>query len=125
MAGWGAGASGGAAEAGRGAGGARRGACGRWVVGLTQIVYIGWGRGASWGGERAEGREVRVGGGGWEALLGVGFNGWLGCTWGGWVARKTPHRIPAGTPESASPLGEGEELRPLGLLMPRVVGALG
>ena len=27
-------------------------------------------------------------------------------------ARKTPHRIPAGTPEAASPLGEDEELRP-------------
>ena len=24
-------------------------------------------------------------------------------------ARRTPHRIPAGTPEAASPLGEGEE----------------
>ena len=28
-------------------------------------------------------------------------------------ARKTPHRIPAGTPESASPPGEGEEGRRL------------
>ena len=27
-------------------------------------------------------------------------------------ARKTPHRIPAGTPEAASPLGEGEDRRP-------------
>ena len=28
-----------------------------------------------------------------------------------WGARKTPHRIPATTPEAASPPGEGEEPR--------------
>ena len=36
-----------------------------------------------------------------------------GCGDGlGLVARRTPHRIPPGTAESASPLGEGEERRP-------------
>ena len=35
------------------------------------------------------------------------------CATRGLVARKTPHRIRPKTAESASPLGEGEERRPL------------
>ena len=42
------------------------------------------------------------------ARAGRGRGGWW---WKGW---RTPHRIPAGTPESASPLGEGEDSEPSG-----------
>ena len=46
-----------------------------------------------------------------EASLAAGLSGERPLGGSGVGARKTPHRLPVGTPASASPLGEGEERR--------------
>ena len=43
------------------------------------------GKGGSWEGKRGEGRGVRVGGGGWERLVGLGCQGWPGGGKTGWL----------------------------------------
>ena len=65
--------------------------------------------------------EVSVEEGGTEGQV---RSGWVRGR-GGLGARWTPHRIPAGTPESAFPLGEGEEPWPERLSMARGGGCDG